>query len=106
MAKRSTPSDKIKIDPLFVIPEGAEDQFVYSTEGTDGIFFEDVFDSFDEDGTEEEDGESGGLGVPESFSIVSQKLRRAPGGQQVVDVVIETDDIEGAVKYEMEVTKA
>ncbi len=113
MAKRSTPSDKIKIDPLFVIPEGAEDQFIYPKELTDDedafLLTEDLSEDFerteyeyDEGDDDEDDSE---LGIPNDFTIVSQKLRRVPSGQHVVDVVIKVEDIEGAVKYEIQVTK-
>lgn len=122
MAKRSTPSDRILVDPLFSIPEGAEDQFVFSREGTDTNEVLDEFgnalegadvidDGFSDTGVEYDfddgegdlDGET--LEIPNDFKIISQKIRRAPGGQQVVDIIIECEDVEGAAKYEMRVTK-
>lgn len=118
MAKRSTPSDKVKIDPLFVIPDGAEDQFAYSREeyaveetsednlAIDSVddYTETADDSLDyDDGYGDQDATI--LEIPENFSIISQVLRRAPGGQQVVDIVIETEDIPGAINYEIQVTK-
>lgn len=52
---------------------------------------------------EEEVGDE--LGVPGTFEVISQTLRTAPDGTQVVDVVVDVEDIEGAVKYEVRITK-
>lgn len=46
------------------------------------------------------------LGVPGSFKIISQTVRTGPGGAQFVDIVIDVEEVEGAVKYEVRVTKA
>lgn len=46
------------------------------------------------------------LQVPGSFEIVSQTVRTAPDGRQVVDIILEVEEVEGAVKYEVRVTKA
>jgi hypothetical protein len=102
MAKRSTSSDKVRIDPIFPIPEGSEDQFVRedmdvlegNVESADLSFLADFDDSVET-----------GLEIPQDFTIVSQTLRRAPGGQQVVDVVIEVPDVIGATNYEIQVAK-
>lgn len=112
MAERSTPSDKILVDSMFVVPEGSEDQFVYTREESED--YSDADDlSFDEfgnidtdyfdDGYDDKDADT--LQVPEDFVIVSQTLRRAPGGQQVVDIVIEAEDVPRAINYEIQVTK-
>lgn len=114
MAKRSTSSDRIIIDPLFTIPEGAEDQFSTSINEIDEISLEsDEFEFYGDenlqDGYEEGDeheNETGALDTPDGYTIVSQTLRRAPGGQQVVDLVIEVNDVAGATNYEVQVTKA
>ena len=45
------------------------------------------------------------LGVPGTFTIVSQTVHNAPDGSQVVDVVVEVEDVDGAVKYEVRITK-
>jgi hypothetical protein len=124
MAKRSTPNDKILVDPLFSIPEGAEDQFSFSregadievsdetdnsldgvsAEGVDSIGYEDGEDTFIlDDGFSDQNGAT--LDVPQNFSIISQVIRRAPGGQQVVDVVLNIPDVAGAINYEVQVTK-
>lgn len=116
MTNRSTPSDKIVYDPIFTIPEGAEDQFTPSREDVD-IDENEVsdtmsaeMDSFDEEFEFVDDGydevDTIILDTPNNFSVISQILRRAPGGQQVVDIVIQTEDIEGAIDYERQVTKS
>lgn len=117
MAKRSTPTDRVVLDSLFNIPEGAEDQFVHSEEDVyDAEITSDEFtylDSLDvgyedelpyDDGTGDEDDFF--IEAPTNFTIISQTLRRGPGGYQVVDLVIEVEDVEGAVNYEVQVTKA
>lgn len=52
---------------------------------------------------EEEVGDE--LDVPGTFFIVSQLIRTAPDGSQVVDVVIDVEEVEGAIKYEVRITK-
>lgn len=112
-------NEKILIDPLFAIPEGAEDEFVFSREGTDvefgdgteGIDFDDSFDSAEtlESDYDYDDGDGDEyqtpLATPENIQVVSQVIRRAPGGQQVVDVIIQVDDVEEATDYEVQITK-
>lgn len=53
---------------------------------------------------EEEVGDE--LDVPGTFEIVSQTVRTGPDGAQVVDIVIDVEEVQGAVKYEVRVTKA
>ena len=53
----------------------------------------------DEDDNDEE------LQVPGTFEIVSQTVRTSPDGSQVIDVVIDVEDVDGAVKYEVRITK-
>ena len=45
------------------------------------------------------------LGVPGSADIISQTVRTTPAGNQVVDVVLDIDGIDGSVKYEIRITK-
>lgn len=52
---------------------------------------------------EEEVGDE--LDVPGTFEIVSQTVRTGPDGSQVVDIVIDVEEVEGAVKYEVRITK-
>lgn len=116
MAKRSTPVSKIVIDELFNIPEGAEDQFVYPDEEVETFAVEDsaqdvlesdydvYYEDYEyDDGSGDDNGEE--LVSPEDFTIVSQTIRRGPGGQQVVDIVVEVEEVFGATNYEIQVVK-
>lgn len=109
MSKRPVTSNKIPLDRLFAVPPGAEDEFTYDEKPFD--FDGDITDEFsgdgtlDEDATISEDGLDITLPTPEGLVLVSQVLRRAPGGQQVVDAVFEVEEVEGALKYEMQVVK-
>jgi hypothetical protein len=116
MAKRALANKKTLVDPLFSPPPGSEDEFVFSREGTDGEiiaigdgfsddgdFIDEFDDEFDEGYPDDDDEFT--LDVPQDFEVISQILRRAPGGQQVVDVVIEAEEIEGATNYEIQVVK-
>lgn len=118
MAKATVPNQTV-IDLLFPIPAGAEDSFVYSKESApQEIEFDPA--NGDEEGQdnplaegpevdtlpfEEEYEEENNIAIPTDFLIFSQQLRRAPGGQQVVDVVVQVEDIGGAQTYEFQVTK-
>jgi hypothetical protein len=118
MANRSTPSDKILVDPLFQVPPGAEDQFVFSREDADSDIVEDIEEVEEEDfggsdddiqtldfddGFDDQNGVT--LETPTAFAVIAQAIRRAPGGQQVIDVIIQTEDIVNANNYEIQVTK-
>lgn len=59
----------------------------------------------DEDSDLNEDVEDGVLEVPGSFDIVSQTVRTGPDGSQVVDIVIDVEDVDGALNYEIRMTK-
>lgn len=59
----------------------------------------------DDDSQIDEDEIDDELGVPGTFSIISQTVRTAPDGTQVVDIVIDVEEVEGAVKYEVRITK-
>lgn len=114
MARRSTSNDKIRIDPIFQVPEGAEDEFAYTREVP---LSEDEFDNLDglidvslQDITDYVEDDSDDttflvLDVPDDFVVFSQTIRRSPGGQQVVDVILQVEDIIGAENYEVRVTK-
>lgn len=59
----------------------------------------------DEDSQIDEDEAGDILDVPGTYVIVSQTVRTAPDGTQVVDVVIDVEEVEGAEKYEVRITK-
>lgn len=63
-------------------------------------------DTLDDDDSELDEDEVGDeLGVPGTFEIVEQTVRTAPDGTQVVDIVIDVEEVEGAVKYEVRIAK-
>lgn len=64
----------------------------------------DVFESDDTSDLEELDDTQVEVEVPEIISIV-QNIRTASDGRQVVDLVIEVEDIEDAVQFDVRVTK-
>jgi hypothetical protein len=118
MAKRAIANKKTLIDPIFSLPPGSEEEFAFSRDNADGELIvvgddldEDEFTSGnddDEDGWDdgEGDGDEHILDTPEIIGVITpQTLRRAPGGQQVVDVVIEAEEVAGAINYEIQVSK-
>lgn len=44
------------------------------------------------------------LAAPQSYAVVSQVVRTGPDGTQVVDVVVDVEDVPGALEYEVRVT--
>lgn len=110
MAK-STATNKTLIDPVFGIPAGAEDAFVYTDETVfigadqDSIAVEETTEAPGEEFDEQIPDVANVIDTPTDFKVLSQTLRRAPGGQQVVDIIIESEDVAGAVNYEFQVTK-
>lgn len=59
----------------------------------------------DDDSAIDEDESGDGLDVPGTFEIISQTVRTAPDGSQVIDIVIDVEEVENAVKYEVRITK-
>jgi hypothetical protein len=57
-----------------------------------------------EDDDSNEDFSNDILDPPSSMEIVSQTVRTAPDGRQVVDIIIDVEDIDGALNYELRVT--
>lgn len=45
------------------------------------------------------------LSVPGTVSVVSQTVRFAADGKSVIDVVLDVEDVKGAVTYDVRVTK-
>lgn len=95
MARKPVRRHKIVVDPSFFIPEGAEGVYLDDTV----VFEEDNFEDIEEDSTVEE----GGLDFPKDIKVLSQKLIRAPGGQQSVEVVFEFSPVTGASDYEIKI---
>lgn len=104
--RRARSYSKIVLDPRFPIPEGAESEFEHDSRIT--LNEDELVIEYDENEYVEGDSDASDLpdtvlDTPESITIVSQKLRRAPGGQNVIDIVIEVGDIDGAVDYEIQI---
>lgn len=106
------------IDPLFQIPLGMEDEFVFSRDINDTVYresdtrkggrgfeYDTPFGSFD---STIQTGQAPGqfpLATPNNLVIFDQKIRKANGGTVVVDVVAQFDTVPGAERYEIRVTK-
>lgn len=94
MARRAVTQRAQEISHNFYIPEGLEDSFSYSeNDGDDDDL--DVPGGFGNEG----------VAIPDSLVVISQTLRTLKNGQEVVDVVFEVENIPGATKYELRVTK-
>lgn len=109
------------IDPIFWTPEDVVD-LVPSVEETDFNIGDDSYvtetEYFnEEEGQEEswsdsiiEDNESEepsvALPTVDNFTVVSQTVRVAPDGSHVVDVIIEVDDLDGVIGYDVRLTRA
>jgi hypothetical protein len=108
MPAKPTQPNKIKLDPVFVIPPGAEDIFVYSRDNADHDFSLDDGEGILDGDVQESvtDADSSDLGTPDEFEIVSQTPRRASGGVLVIDIVVSIDDVPGATDYDIQVVKA
>lgn len=94
--------EKRYVDPMFFIPEGIPPE-VWDYKGDDQIGSDDDFtDIFSDDDSEDDDG----LGVVDSLTVISQKIRRVgKTNHKVVDIVVEIEDVPGADKYEFRVVK-
>jgi hypothetical protein len=94
MAKRGR-----QVSPIFNLPDGLLDyeyEDFYNPTG---------FVDYDDEVLVDEQ-PIGGLPTPNALTVVEQIIRTLPDGSQVVDVVVEVDDVEGAVKYEFRIVKA
>jgi len=90
------PEQRTLINPLFSIPEGAEDEFQFSHDDLDS--------EADNEEIADDVAVDEGLAAPSQFTIINQVIKRGKGNHQSVNVVFEVDAIEGATKYEIKVT--
>jgi len=104
----------LKFDPSLDIPEGLEGATVIEVDeeaspvapalDDDSLY---IYDDGEDDGPSDDTPDPDeGLDTPTEMVILGQTIRTAPGGNQVVDVVIEVDEVPGATDYELRVTKA
>lgn len=97
------------IDPRLDVPRGIAG-IIYSDPDRDIDFFQtdnadDLIQSDDIiDGPIPSEPDTD-LRAPSSFSVIEQKVRISPGGQTVVDVIIEIEDVEAIKDYETRITK-
>jgi hypothetical protein len=63
-------------------------------------------DTESDDNSQEDIGRNGDdiLDAPDSYEVISQTVRTGSDGRQLVDVVIEVEDVDGAINYEVRVT--
>lgn len=79
-----------------VLDSDQDNNELFGDEDVEGELLEEDYEQSDES-----DEVDDGVGVPQNMTIVSQTFRTAPDGRQVVDVVIEVDNIDDAVRYEV-----
>lgn len=110
MAQSAAKREESVVDPMFYIPEGV-DELVYSESSGDESEFDNtvetefvVEDAYIDDGSDYAD-YSDTPAVPEIYGVLSQTLRTTASGQQVVDLVLDVEDVDSIVKYEVRVTK-
>lgn len=93
--------EKRHVDPNMFIPEGIPpEEWDYTNDSPIGYDYETVID----EGVDSS--EDDGLGVVDTLTVVSQKIRRVKGEGKVVDIIVEVDAVPGADKYEFRVVKA
>lgn len=98
--------DETVVDARFFIPKNIVNlRFRQDYDLTDSTFFSSDPQTPVDQMVPADPGQNESLPKPDvSFNLVSQTLRIAPDGKQVVDVVIELPDVDGA-EYEMRVTR-
>jgi hypothetical protein len=95
-------------DPNLDLPEELKNARYLSLPDVD----EDMVDDYDpylETGSDDSDtvearGVDEALGVPDSFSIISQTVRTAADGSQVIDIVLDLEEVPNAINYEVRVS--
>ncbi len=108
------PSDIVReFDPNIYLPEEIKNAVLEDIDtDSDGIpdgdpDYDEQFDTLDDDSSDiDEDSAYDEPDVPSDITIVSQTVHTDPSGRQVVDVVIEFEDIDEAVKYDVRITKS
>lgn len=103
--------DKRYIDPMFYLPEGMDERVWAYRETPDETLDEEAPEE-GLDGTADvtiiDEGDASTDDTPltvDNLEIISQVIRRAADGTQVVDIVAEVDDVPGITKYEFRITK-
>lgn len=102
--KKSLKVEVSKIDPMFNIPVGVTDLEYTEDSSLDLRLTQDDNGNYIYTPPGGIQSNQYGLPTPNIIGVVSQTIRTAKSGSQVVDVVIEADDIPG-VRYEVRVNK-
>lgn len=110
MAEKTPASKKRLIDPNFFIPDGVttfeftelgdEDSAELEARSNDEAELGEVSledSDLDEDSDDTPD-------APQIYGILSQVIRTAPDGSQVVDVVLDVDDLNVGEEYDVRIT--
>lgn len=100
------------LDQNFYVPQGLLNVETASKDADDYLDVDTVLE-FDADdlltpsptGTDIGMGNTSGLQVPQTSTIVSQTMRILANGSAVVDVLIDVEDIQGITNYEIRLTK-
>lgn len=97
-----------EIDQNFAVPEGLKYTTVrvpVEDESSDDDIDIQIGSHLDDSSELDEEEISGDIETPENIDIISQDVRTAPDGRQVIDVVIEVTDVVGAINYDVRITK-
>jgi hypothetical protein len=106
-------NDPILFDPRLTLPEGLKDAEYLVDKTLPDVPRIDFTDEQNSEASAEDEFEVNGgddttdlyLDVPSYMTIVEQIVRTAPDGTQVVDVVVDIEDINGAIRYDVRITK-
>lgn len=116
MANTPVQSGEKTVDPMFFIPDGVVGMEYSPAKTSAG-----TSDSSDTTAVAAEGEDPGDvvasdafgpantvdiLDTPQILSVISQTVRRSPGGNNVIDVVMEVENVAGAAGYEFRVAKA
>ena len=100
------------LDPNFFLPPNVVDLRYLNDNDTDGLYpDDDLVDDTESDSGLPADGDStvsdptASLLPPANITIVSQTVRPVSGGNYVVDVVIDVEDVPGITSYETRLSK-
>lgn len=98
------------IDPMFPIPAGTDELVYATTSALDSMRLDGPVDSYTGNPIDPNQSQLPVMGqidvpTPSIIGVVSQQVRRAPSGENVIDVVLEVSEVVGAIKYEFRVTK-
>jgi len=100
MAKQNQPVKK-RMHPFFEVPPNVldlvpDEELVIDNDEEDNDDTDPLDDSLESEELP---------AVPTNFTIVSATSRFGPDGSQIVDLIIEVEDVEDVIQYDVHVTK-